>query len=141
MAHKTLIGGTAYTIKGGKDLIDGTSYAKKQGKALVAGTAQTIAFLKKINVTITGNGGDSLAYVTYKGTKYISATTLEADVGDTITLAAAVFSTSAKATKVTVEGERYSSPHEYTLYADVNIALAVKKTSVVITGSVTLTLA
>lgn len=124
MAHKTLIGGTAYTIKGGKDLIDGTSYAKKQGKALVAGTAQTIAFSKKIKVTITGTGNTSLAYVTYKGTKYVSATTLEADMGETITLSASSMQGTAK---VTVEGESYKSPNEYTLYADVNIALALKK--------------
>lgn len=138
MAHKTLIGGTAYTIKGGKDLIAGTSYAKKQGKALVAGTAQTIAFSKKIKVTITGNGSESLAYVTYKGTKYVSATTLEADVGETITLSASSMQGKAK---VTVEGEKYSSPHEYTLYADVNIALALTKLGMTMIGSVTLTLA
>lgn len=138
MAHKTLIGGTAYTIKGGKDLINGTSYAKKQGKALVAGTAQTIAFSKKIKVTITGNGNDSLAYVTYKGTKYIRATTLEADVGETITLSA---NSMQGTVNVTVEGKSYKSPHEYTLYADVNIALALKKLGITMIGSVTLTLA
>ena len=138
MAHKTLIGGTAYTIKGGKDLIGGTSYAKKQGKALVAGTAQTIAFSKKIKVTITGTGNTSLAYVTYKGTKYVSATTLEADVGETITLSA---SSTQGTAKVTVEGKSYQSPHEYTLYADVNIALALKKLGMTMIGSVTLMLA
>lgn len=42
MAHKTLIDGTAYTIKGGKDLIDGTAYTKKQGKTLIDGTEKTI---------------------------------------------------------------------------------------------------
>ena len=137
MAHKTLIGGTSYTIKGGKDLINGTSYAKKQGKTLVAGTAQTIAFSKKIKVTITGNGNDSLAYVTYKGTKYIRATTLEADVGETITLSANSMHGTAK---VTVEGESYKSPHEYTLHADVKIALSVKTLPMAI-GVVNLTLA
>lgn len=138
MAHKTLIGGTAYTIKGGKDLIAGTSYAKKQGKTLVAGTAQTIAFSKKIKVTITGAGNTSLAYVTYKGTKYISATTLEADVGETITLGARGLYGS---TSVTVEGKTFSSPYEYTLHADVNIELKVKQTVATKAGSVTLTLA
>lgn len=44
MAHKTLIGGTAYEIKGGRDLIGGTGYAKKSGKALINGTAYSIEF-------------------------------------------------------------------------------------------------
>lgn len=46
MAHKTLIGGTAYEIKGGRDLIGGTGYAKKNGKALINGTAYDIPFSK-----------------------------------------------------------------------------------------------
>lgn len=56
MAHKTLIGGTAYTIKGGKDLINGTSYAKKQGKVLVAGTKMSILFSSGIPLSTTTPG-------------------------------------------------------------------------------------
>lgn len=56
MAHKTLIGGTAYTIKGGKDLIGGTSYAKKQGKALVSGTKMSIPFSSGIPLSTTTPG-------------------------------------------------------------------------------------
>ena len=44
MAHKTLINGTAYTVKGGRDLIAGTGYAKKQGKTLIDGTEHAISF-------------------------------------------------------------------------------------------------
>lgn len=44
MAHKTLIGGTAYKIKGGRDLIGGTGYAKKSGKVLIDGTVYEIGF-------------------------------------------------------------------------------------------------
>ena len=44
MAHKTLINGTAYTVKGGRDLIAGTGYAKKQGKTLIDGTEHDISF-------------------------------------------------------------------------------------------------
>ena len=44
MAHKTLISGTAYSVKGGRDLIAGTGYAKKQGKTLVNGTGYKIGF-------------------------------------------------------------------------------------------------
>lgn len=56
MAHKTLIGGTAYTIKGGKDLIAGTSYAKKQGKVLVAGTKMKIPFSSGVPLSTTTPG-------------------------------------------------------------------------------------
>lgn len=44
MAHSTLIGGTEYTIKGGKTLIGGTEYSIKDGKTLVGGTAYNISF-------------------------------------------------------------------------------------------------
>ncbi len=54
MAHKTLIGGTAYEIKGGRDLIGGTGYSKKKGRVLVNGTGYDIPFSKGIPLnTIT----------------------------------------------------------------------------------------
>ena len=54
MAHKTLIDGTAYEIKGGRDLIGGTSYSKKNGKVLIDGTAYDIPLSKGIPLkTIT----------------------------------------------------------------------------------------
>lgn len=54
MAHKTLIGGTAYEIKGGRDLIGGTGYSKKNGKVLIYGTVYDIPFSKGIPLnTIT----------------------------------------------------------------------------------------
>lgn len=54
MAHKTLIDGTAYEIKGGRDLIGGTGYAKKKGRVLVNGTGYDIPFSKGVPLnTIT----------------------------------------------------------------------------------------
>ena len=50
MAHKTLIGGTAYNIKGGRDLIGGTGYAKKKGRVLVNGTGYDIPFSSGIPI-------------------------------------------------------------------------------------------
>ena len=44
MGHKTLIGGTAYDIKGGKTLIGGTAYDITAGKTLVGGTGYDISF-------------------------------------------------------------------------------------------------
>lgn len=47
MAHKTLINGTAYEIKGGKTLIGGTAYGIASGKTLVGGTGYDVSFEKK----------------------------------------------------------------------------------------------
>ena len=44
MAHKTLIGGTAYDIKGGKCLVGGTVYSIKKGRTLINGTGEDIVF-------------------------------------------------------------------------------------------------
>lgn len=44
MAHKTLVGGTAYEISGGKTLVNGTVYNIKNGKTLVGGTAYEVGF-------------------------------------------------------------------------------------------------
>ena len=45
MAHKTLIGGTAYEISGGKTLVNGTAYSIDKGKTLVGGTAYEVGFV------------------------------------------------------------------------------------------------
>ena len=44
MAHKTLIGGTAYEIDGGKAMVDGTVYEIDHGVANVDGTAYEVGF-------------------------------------------------------------------------------------------------
>ena len=44
MAHKTLVNGTAYEVKGGKCLVNGTSYAIKKGRTLIGGTGYDITF-------------------------------------------------------------------------------------------------
>ena len=44
MAHKTLISGTAYEVKGGKCLVNGTSYDIKKGRTLINGTGEDIVF-------------------------------------------------------------------------------------------------
>lgn len=43
-AHKTLINGTAYTVKGGKCLVNGTVYDIKKGRTLIGGTGYDITF-------------------------------------------------------------------------------------------------
>lgn len=44
MAHKTLIGGTAYNVVGGTTLVSGTSYRISAGKTLVGGTGYSLPF-------------------------------------------------------------------------------------------------
>lgn len=44
MAHKALIGGTGYSIAGGRTLIGGTGYVINKGRTLVGGTGYDIAF-------------------------------------------------------------------------------------------------
>lgn len=52
MAHKTLIGGTAYEISGGKTLVNSTAYEIKNGKTLVGGTAYEVGFVEMVKVTL-----------------------------------------------------------------------------------------
>lgn len=87
MAHKTLIGGTAYEISGGKTLVGGTAYEIKNGKTLVGGTAYEISF--GIPIIISGTGfsnnmwGGTFAWVEINGTTYNEAQTLNLPV-DTV---------------------------------------------------------
>lgn len=44
MAHKTKVGGTYYSIKGGKCRVSGTNYSIKKGRTRVNGTNYDISF-------------------------------------------------------------------------------------------------
>lgn len=46
MAHKVLVGGTAYDLTGGKTLIGGTEYLITKGRTLIGGTGYDISFVK-----------------------------------------------------------------------------------------------
>ena len=50
MAHKTLVNGTAYEVKGGKCLVNGTSYDIKKGRTLIGGTGYDITFVPPMPV-------------------------------------------------------------------------------------------
>lgn len=43
-AHKTLVNGTAYTVKGGKCMVNGTVYSILKGRTLIDGTGWDITF-------------------------------------------------------------------------------------------------
>ena len=51
MAHKTLIGGTAYEIGGGRTLIGGTGYKVEKGRTLIGGTGYEVSFGGAIPIT------------------------------------------------------------------------------------------
>lgn len=58
MAHKALVGGTAYEITKGKTLVSGTGYEITSGRTLVGGTAYEIGFASfKYTITNIGNYG------------------------------------------------------------------------------------
>lgn len=84
MAHKTLISGTAYDVKGGTDLIAGTSYQIGGGRTLVNGTEYEIGFAKPVTIEITATKNNNLASVTIDGTIYKSAATVEVPAGTEI---------------------------------------------------------
>lgn len=44
MAHKTLIGGTAYNITSGTSMVSGTTYSISGGRTLIDGTGYNINF-------------------------------------------------------------------------------------------------
>lgn len=53
--HKTLINGTAYTVKGGKCMVDGTVYNILKGRTLIDGTGWDITFPSAIEMPAKGD--------------------------------------------------------------------------------------
>lgn len=54
-AHKTLINGTAYTVKGGKCMVNGTVYSIKKGRTLIGGTGYDITFPEPLVMPVKGD--------------------------------------------------------------------------------------
>ncbi len=53
--HKTLINGTAYTVKGGKCMVNGTVYNILKGRTLIGGTGYDIAFASPYDPVFANN--------------------------------------------------------------------------------------
>ena len=109
MAHKTLIGGTAYDTKGGKCLVGGTGYSIKKGRTLVGGTGYDVSFAAPVfTVQIKGLGYDSLSYVTIDGTNYTNKSyeqsTFELEEGTIVTCTVKTSNPSRYTAKVTLNG-------------------------------------
>lgn len=54
-AHKTLVGGTAYTVQSGKCMVGGTAYDIKKGRTLIGGTGYDIAFAPSYDPVFANN--------------------------------------------------------------------------------------
>lgn len=65
MASKTLIGGTGYSVKGGRTLVGGTAYQVKKGRTLINGTGQNINFGTPVASLPVG----TVVYLNENGTK------------------------------------------------------------------------
>lgn len=59
-AHKTLVNGTAYTVKGGKCMVNGTVYNILKGRTLIGGTGWDITFPERGTKLSTLNVGQSV---------------------------------------------------------------------------------
>ena len=53
--HKTLINGTAYTVKGGKCMVNGTVYNILKGRTLIGGTGDDITFPSALTMPVKGD--------------------------------------------------------------------------------------
>lgn len=78
--HKTLVGGTAYTVQGGKCMVNGTVYNILKGRTLIDGTGWDITFPSALTMPVKGDlitmnldGTDRL----YRVLKIVDGTTVE----------------------------------------------------------------
>lgn len=116
MAHKTLIGGTAYEISGGKTLVGGTSYSIDKGKTMVDGTVHNIDFAKNIYyVTFVFGGDDQWLDALKAGTRLRDAIIEKLELDATQVLdgkwydASSYLIKTAEHTYITVNGVNYNS--------------------------------
>ena len=107
MAHKTLVGDTAYEVKSGRCLVDGTAYSIQKGRTLVDGTGYDVAFGPESVLVMIITDGYEFANVTINGVKYQDApAAVEVNAGDVITFY--IESQSEWATGVvTIDGKQY----------------------------------
>lgn len=136
MAHKTLIGGTAYEIAGGKSLIGGTAYSKAKGRTLVGGTGYDISFDNTCLVTLAGtwkyNAQKKMyCYVTIGGVRYTSNQTVEVQPGTEITCT--VYNNTSWNGDIYVNGEAIATQsYTFTVQSDVFISGAYNARCIVV---------
>ena len=138
MAHKALIGGTAYGIIGGRTLIGGTGYGISKGRTLVGGTGYDISFTEPVECTITlsGTGGT----ITYNGTEQTESFTAMSGKKITIQVKAKYYGKPAQsniylngtlvkqAMAMSAGGYKYAS-YDYTVTTNATIKRSTSSTS------------
>lgn len=79
MAHKTLIGGAAYEVSGGKTLVGGTAYSIDKGKTLVGGTGYEITFNNDvvINLSRSSTYSGNCAGIIVNNVAYLGSSTTQ----------------------------------------------------------------
>ena len=89
MGHRTLINGTAYTVKSGTAKIEGTGYRLYGGRTMVGGTSHNIKLSYPVQVTVTTKNAsaNNWGYVLIEGKKRTEGT-FELERGTSITLVA-----------------------------------------------------
>ena len=89
MGHRTLINGTAYTVKSGTAKIEGTGYRLYGGRTMVGGTSHNIKLSYPVQVTVTTKNAsaNNWGHVLIEGEKRTEGT-FELERGTSITLAA-----------------------------------------------------
>lgn len=76
-AHKTLVNGTVYEVKGGKCLVNGTGYSVKKGRTLINGTGYDITFEEPaskswyLNEGLSGTVDATVIFKSSDGTSYV----------------------------------------------------------------------
>ena len=139
MAHKTLIGGTAYEISGGKTLVNGTAYSIDKGKTLVGGTAYEVGFddgMRAVTVVSDVPGNHSYGHISIRynlpGETYYphyieTAGTYELPVGTYFYFHTSFWSGSSVTIYLNGErvGEYYSdeADYYYTLAEDISVSI------------------
>lgn len=132
MAHRTRIGGTAYTVSGGKAMVNGTAYTISGGKVLVNGTAYSISFGEKVQITVTGTGKGNQSSLVIGGTTVTAAGVYEVNVGSTIVCKAG---TSALSGTISLNHNTVASSvnasYTYTVTEPASIALGRRSVQIV----------
>ena len=135
MAHKNMVGGTAYDTKGGRCLVGGTGYAVKKGRTLVDGTGYDVNFIEKFNLTITSTGSSypDCATVTVDGVVYkrdASTHVLEVAEGTVISCSATNLGDGSTLSYIYLNGEvvkKFNTPttatYEHTVTSNVSVSL------------------
>lgn len=109
MAHKTLVGGTAYEVKSGRCLVDGTAYSIQKGRTLVDGTGYDVAFGPESVLVMIVTDGYDYASVEINGVEYQETpAAVEVNAGDALTFNISSQSEWARGV-VYVDGTRYLS--------------------------------